>query len=67
MNERKDYHHKYYLAHREHILGMTNQWAKDNRERINANQRYRYRTDPDYRAVMVERQRNYRVRKAAGK
>ena len=51
------YMHAYYLAHRETLLARASEWSRKNRKRINANRRYRYRHDEQYRQAELNRKK----------
>lgn len=42
MNKRKDYHHEYYLKHREKHLKQTKDWADNNQEYLKQYHKERY-------------------------
>lgn len=50
-----EYCRAYYYEHRESLLERAKKWAKENRTRINANRRYRYRVDAEYRRTEIDR------------
>lgn len=64
MTNSTEYSRAYYLAHRESMLERAKKWSRDHRDRINANKRYRYRTDAEYRARDLERHKAERMTNA---
>lgn len=57
---RPGYHREYYLAHREELLARASAWSRENRKRVNANRRYRYRHDENYRQAELMRKKESR-------
>jgi len=65
MTDMTAYYRAYYLEHREHLIELAKMWKRNNRDRINANNRRRYRIDPAYRERKIEEQRVLRERRKA--
>ena len=54
MFDRKEYHRKYYLEHKEAMLERSKQWQKDNPERDNENKRKWLENNPEYQRKWLE-------------
>lgn len=59
-NDRREYHHQYYQAHRDRMITQSRESAARNRPARLARLRERREQDPEFRQSMQQRQRTFR-------